>query len=480
MKFRQALIAVTCMVSFSAVQFAYAQNTDQSAQSGADFGSSSRANDSPEVDLDEKGKPEDTEQASPAAIKTPPPTNVKQDSAKAKETPDKSESSEKSDAVASPQSTTENADKKSEATDQNAKTAANPETSPAGLTVASWGGAYAESQKRAYFSPFENETGIKITTVSHKGKFDQLQDTTKASSPAWDIVDLDIETLEMACKNGSLEKVETSSLKAAKDGKPASEDFLPGTLHECGIPSVAWSTAIVFDKQAYKKAQPKTARDFFDVKRFPGKRALPKDPKYIVELALMADGVKPENVYKELSSEDGIAKAFKQLDQLREHIMWWEKAHLPLKLLAERDVTLALAFNGRIFSSIVAENRPYGIVWDGQVFDLDFWAIPKSSSRKEDSLKFIAFATKPESMAKQASWFPYGPARKSAISLVGAHPEVNVSMTEFLPTTPANFKRALRLDTSWWKENGENIRKKYGMWSDGIQDPSSFEDEQQQ
>jgi putative spermidine/putrescine transport system substrate-binding protein len=346
-------------------------------------------------------------------------------------------------------------------------TAGIAEDRPQSLTVASWGGAYGESQKRAYFAPFKNKTGIAIEMVSHNGKFASLSGEAGSDAPDWDIVDLGPDVLEEACRNGKLERVDASALAAAKDGTPATDDFLPGVMHQCGVPSVAWSSAIVFDKRAFKKSAPKTARDFFDPKAFPGARAIPRDPKYLFELALMADGVEPDKVYDTLSTSQGVDRAVAQLDKIRNDIVWWNKAHEPLSLLVKQKATMGLAFNGRIFTSIVAENRPFGIIWDGQIYDLDFWAIPKGAKHKKSSLEFITFATRPDRMAYQARWFPYGPVRKSALDLVGKHPEVEVDMSAFIPTSDANFKRALRIDASWWRENAERMSVRFKSWMIG-------------
>lgn len=338
---------------------------------------------------------------------------------------------------------------------------------PAKLTVASWGGAYSQSQQRAYFTPFQNETGIAIELVSHNGAFGALKSAGATAPPKWDLVDLGPAALERACRDGKLEKVDASALAAAGDGTPARDDFLPGTLHECGVPSVAWSSAIVYDKRAFRKAVPKTARDFFNVKRFPGKRALPRSPEYTLELALMADGVKPENVYETLASDEGVTRALKQLDAIRNSVVWWDRAHEPLKLLASGEAAMALAFNGRIFSAIVAEGRPFATIWDGQVFDLDLWAIPKGSPHKASALELIAFATRPGQLARQASWFPYGPVRKSALKLIGKHPEVDVNMSDYIPTSAKNFKRALRMDAGWWKDHEDRMKKRLAVWRTG-------------
>jgi len=349
---------------------------------------------------------------------------------------------------------------------------------PGKLTVASWGGAYTEAQKRAYFSPFETKTGISIAAVAHNGRFEALTGKDDGSASGWDIVDLDEITLEAGCRSGVLEKVETQILAASGDGETAKADFIEGSLHECGIPSVVWSSAIVYDKRAFEKAKPDAASDFFDVKKFPGLRALPREPRYVVELALMADGVKPADVYDTLATSEGLERAFKQLDRIADDISWWHVPQQPIKLLENKQAAMAIAFNGRIFNAIVANSRPFEIIWDGQVFHLDYWAVPKTAPHKTASLDFISFATRPDSMARQASWFPYGPVRKSAVKLVGKHPEIDVNMARFLPTSPDNFRQALKFDPAWWEKNGKRISDRYIAWMDTIDDPSSYEDEQ--
>ena len=341
------------------------------------------------------------------------------------------------------------------------------EEKPASLKVASWGGAYTESQRRAYFIPFQDETGIAIEVVTHNGVLKSLTRENQSGRPDWDLVDLEPAALERACAEGALEKVNPSDLADAGDGTSAADDFLPGVLHECGVPSVAWSSAIVFDKRAFKKAKPATAKDFFDVKRFPGKRALPRSPKYTFELALMADGVEPDDVYTTLATQEGVARALKVLEGLRDNIIWWDLGYEPLQMLAKREAAMALAFNGRIFSAIVAENKPFELIWEGQVFELDMWAIPKGTPHKSSALKFIAFATQPKRLAAQARWFPYGPVRKSALKMIGKHPEVDVNMSDYIPTSEANFKRALRMDAAWWEDHEAEMKEQLKIWRTG-------------
>jgi len=337
-------------------------------------------------------------------------------------------------------------------------------TSPSKLNIASWGGAYTQSQQIAFFDPFKKETGVDVSVVTHGGKFGPLDKDGGSGLKGWDLVDMGFSDVEIACRNGLLETIDSGQLAAGSDGTTAREDYLPRTLHKCGVPSVAWSSIIVYDRRAFDGRTPKSASDFFDLQAFPGKRALPKNPRYVLELALLADGVEPNDVYAQLVTEKGLTRALKKLDSIGDDIIWTDNRFQPLELLGEQKVTMATAFSGRVFNTIVAKNQPFGIVWDGQIYELDVWAIPKTSSNKEGALKFIAFATRPDRLAEQTKWFPYGPVRKSALAMVGKHAQVDIDMASYLPTSAANFPGALKFDGSFWASQEKRLGKRFTNW----------------
>lgn len=62
------------------------------------------------------------------------------------------------------------------------------------------------------------------------------------------------------------------------------------------------------------------------MKEYPGKRGLRKGAKYTLEIALLADGVKTEDVYKVLNTPEGVTRAFAKLDQIKPNIQWWRQA----------------------------------------------------------------------------------------------------------------------------------------------------------
>ncbi len=342
--------------------------------------------------------------------------------------------------------------------------AAAPSGSGTALNIATWGGAYGQSQEIAYFEPFAKETGTTVATETYDGSLAKIKELIDNSDSEVDVVDVSSGTLGTLCNDGLLETIEASSLGAAPDGQSAEQDFYSGGISSCGVASVAWSTAIAFDRQAFAKGQPSQIADLLDTKRFPGKRALPNGPRYTLELALLADGVDPAEIYTQLASPEGVDRAFKALDKIKDNVLWWDNAQDPISWLLEKKVSMAAGYSGRIFRASVGDRQRLGTMWDGQIYDLDLWAIPKGAKNKDGAKRFIAFATDPARLAAQAQLIAYGPMRKSAITLVGKHPVIAVDMKDFLPTAPDNFKKALRFDEAWWGQHGEELGKRFQEW----------------
>ena len=210
---------------------------------------------------------------------------------------------------------------------------------------------------------------------------------------------------------------------------------------------------------------PKTMADFFDTKAFPGKRGMRKSPKVTMEFALIADGVPTSEVYDVLGTEEGIARAFAKLDTIKEDVVWWEAGAQPPQLLADGEVVFSTAWNGRVFNAKNAEGQPFEMVWDGQIYDLDLFVIPKGSKNKEAALDFVAFSTATEQLAAQASWISYGPARASSEARIGTfHSDSSIKMADHMPTAAANFKNALQNDFEFWADNADQLNERFNAW----------------
>ena len=332
------------------------------------------------------------------------------------------------------------------------------------LTAVSWGGAYTKSQVKAYHEPFTAKTGIKIDSVDYSGGIAEVKAQVEAGNVSWDIVDVELSDAVRGCDEGLFERIDVSTLPAGADGTPAKEDFLPGTLHECAVANIVWSTIYAYDSTKITGKKPTTMADFFDTKTWEGKRGLRKGPKPNLEFALIADGVAAKDVYTELAKPESIDRAFAKLDTIKASAVWWEAGAQPPQLLADGEVLMTTAYNGRIFNAVAAESKPFVIVWDGQVWDIDLWAIPKGAPNKDKAMDFLKFSTETQQLANQAKYIAYGPARMSSAPLVGKYEDGKIDMGPQMPTAAVNLANAVQNDFEWWADNQDALNERFNAW----------------
>ena len=332
------------------------------------------------------------------------------------------------------------------------------------LTVVSFGGSYARACQQAYHEPFTAATGIEVRLEDYNGDLAQIRAQVETGNVHWDVVDLNVADAVLGCDEGLLEFIDPGDLPPGADGSSVEDDFVPGTLTDCGIGTIFFSSIYAYHPEHFPDARPATIEDFFDLERFPGRRGMRRVPSDNLEIALLADGVPPEEIYATLETPEGVERAFRKLDTIKEQIVWWEAGAQPPQMLADGEVVMSTAHNGRIFNAQVLENQPFEIVWDGQILDNSQLVIVAGTRNLEAARKFIAFAGRPESMAAVSRYISYGPVRRSGTALVGTHLETGVDMVPHMPTTPANLTRALHHDWRWWSDRGDEMTERFVAW----------------
>lgn len=335
------------------------------------------------------------------------------------------------------------------------------------VNVVSWGGAYERSQVEAYNKPFEEKTGIKVNMIAADNPSTPLKAQVEANNVTGDVFDIEVSDAIRLCDEGALVEIDPADLPAAPDGTPAVEDFIDGALQDCAVANIFWGTVIAFDKTKFEGDAPSSAADFFDLEAFPGQRGLPKTPKRTLYLALIADGVPADEIYDTLETEEGVNRAFDKLDTIKDSVVWWEAGAQPVQLLADGEVTMATGYNGRFFDAMVAEGKPFEIIWDGQYMDLDMFAIPKGSPNPEAAMEYLKFATSTEQLAEQAKYIAYGPARKSSAELVGLYQDGETEMAPHMPTNPEYLETAVMDDPEFWADHDAELTERFNSWLAG-------------
>jgi putative spermidine/putrescine transport system substrate-binding protein len=320
----------------------------------------------------------------------------------------------------------------------------------ADVTVISFGGSIQKAQVKAFYEPFA-KAGGKVVPGEYNGELARVKAMVDAGNVIWDVVEVESPELARGCEEGLYEKLDMSRIGAKGD-------FIPGTVTECGFAFCVWSTVLAYNSDAVK-TPPRSWADFWDIKKFPGKRGMRKAAKSTLEFALVADGVKPEEVYKTLATPAGVARAFRKLDEIKPYIQWWEAGSQPPALLATGDVVMSVAFNGRIGTAQKEGKTNLKIVWTNNLYDFESWAIPVGTPKRDEAYKFIALAGEPQNQAVFSGEIPYGPTHLKAVPLV------DPAILPELPTAPQNMEGAFASDPQFWAEYGEDLEQRFNAWA---------------
>lgn len=326
----------------------------------------------------------------------------------------------------------------------------------ASLTVVSFGGSYGTAQKKHMIDPYQEKTGHRILFEDYSGGIAEIKAQVEANNIQWDVVDVEMIDLERACSEGLLEVIPPKILPAGADGKPALQDFYPSALsNECGVGNIFWTILYAYNEKTIGSRKPKTMGDFFNTRKIPGKRAMRKRPQVNLEWALIADGVSPQKVYEVLATDQGLARAFRKLDTIKDDIVWFDSWSQVPQLLNDGGAIMGQSANGRIFNAIKKDGKPFKMVWDAHVYDLDVWAVVKGTRKRALAFDFIAFTTgtKPLSGMEDVA---YGPTRASAMKLI------DPSVVPDLPTS--HLKEGVKADGIFWADYGESIGEKFNEW----------------
>lgn len=326
--------------------------------------------------------------------------------------------------------------------------AASPLAAGPEIAVATWSGVYGEAHEAAVFKPFTRETGIGVRIDHYDGDLGGL-DTGR-----WSAVDLERGDLDTLCETGKIARIDAEALL----GRQVLQDFVPGTAHPCGIAGLIWTQAVVFDALAFEQRKPTTLTDFFDLVRFPGRRGLGVSAVGTLEMALLADGIPPEDVYDVLRRPGGVDRALAKLDSLGGAVSFWHGGGGPGDLIDDGTVSMSTAYAGTFMRPRHGARRPVGILLDRHIWRATYWAIPKGAPDPATSHRFVAFATDPSRLADLATRLWFGPARLSGAQAVP------VNVREELPTARKHFRNALRLDSDFWRAAGEEAEAAYAAW----------------
>jgi putative spermidine/putrescine transport system substrate-binding protein len=305
------------------------------------------------------------------------------------------------------------------------------------VTFASWGGAFQDALRTTMLGPAAKNLGIQVKEDTTNGIQDVRAQIT-ARAVVWDVTEQELPTCETLKREGMLEPIDYSLINT--DG--ISKDLINSDY----VGFINFTKVIAYRKDKFGENGPKTWADFWDVKKFPGKRSMHGKVNYNLEASLMADGVAPADVYKVLATKEGQERAWKKLAEIVPHVtVWYRGGSQSAQLLRDGEVDIIHMGHNRV-ESVKASGIDVGYTFNGGTMDIDCLLVPKGAPNRTNAMKLINEMLSAQAQARLAKAMPLGPVNSGAFDtgILSAEEALLVN------THPNNYSKQLLIDPNFY------------------------------
>lgn len=316
--------------------------------------------------------------------------------------------------------------------------------------LGSYGGPYQAGQVKAFFDPVLGPKGIQRTdvTLATATLMAQMQLQVENKAVEWDIVDINEYLVHVAEKRGLLEPIDYSVVDKSQ---------LPeGSALTYGVPFGTIGRVLCWNKKFFDESTaPKGWQDFWDLQKFPGKRGF---LNYVgsgaMEAALMADGVKPEDLYPL-----DLDRAFKSLDKIKAALVPAVSGAQQTQMLVDANVPMAFVTEGRL-NEAVGKGAPWVAVRHNSLYVREVYVIPKGSGYAQIANQVLALAVTPQPQATFSDAVGYGPINVKAYDLLSA-----AARSKFSSSPEFSDQGVVLMSASWYADNIDEATRLYTKWT---------------
>ena len=301
-----------------------------------------------------------------------------------------------------------------------------------------------EAQKAVFLTPFMQAGGSNLQAVTWDGAMAAL----RSHAAAWDLVLTDGAALTGGCADGLLIKLDWQAIGGR-------DHYQPQAVTECGVGAYIQRFVLAWDRDKFQGVP--SWSDFWDVAKFPGKRGLHRGARMNLEIALLAEGVSPADIYRTLRTDEGVDRAFRKLEQIKPYLVWWRSQDQAVKLIDSGGVLLATAPLDRIARDQAASHR-FGTQANGGLYQVESWAIPKASPNQPEALKLLASMADPAEQAHFTAVTGLGTLAR------GINDGMSAEQLAASPSNPAMLSAALQIDDQFWHDNGDRLDERFDAW----------------
>lgn len=312
------------------------------------------------------------------------------------------------------------------------------------LVFAGFGGALGEAERAAYFESFQElHPGVNI--IYDDGvDFAKLKAMVETGNATWDVYTGD---LYAADPSEFFEEIDCSLV-------PCDEIMEDTNVSDYVQIYYTYSQLITFDPAEFADGHPTNWAEFWDVETYPGMRALPRQSSSAQTnfvIALLADGVAADELYP-LDYERASAK----LDQLRDHIVWYETNAQCPQLIFDGEATVGMCLNGRVVAAN-ANGAGLEMEWNQNISGSGAVAIVKGAKNLEASQALVAHMLSADVNADLSNHIAYGPTNTLAFD------NVNPEIAPFLLSSHPDVE-SIGYNWPYAREFGDEMAMKFDEW----------------
>ncbi len=319
------------------------------------------------------------------------------------------------------------------------------------LVIVTTGGALERALKEQFYEPFSRATGVTVraVTANDADQWAKVKAMTGVGAIEWDIVSVSDTTI--LSQREFLSRFDCSMLpNAAAEG-------VRGACQEYGLLRTIGGNGIAYSTKAFPPgAGPKTWTEFWDIKRFPGPRALPNHgaPWQVLAAALLADGVPADKLFPM-----DVDRAFRKLDEIKPHVrVWWKSGDQSQQIIRDGEVVLSMMWSGRAFS-LKNAGVPIEVEWNQAIRELAYWGVLRGAPHPAAARAFLDyFMTRPEAHLAFSKQIVYDTSNRKAQDLI---PEAD---RPSLVTFDRNWSSVVALDFEWVAKNRASLLARWNAW----------------
>jgi putative spermidine/putrescine transport system substrate-binding protein len=313
------------------------------------------------------------------------------------------------------------------------------------VIVCNWGGDAIKFMGVAWGEPFTKKTGVKVSFNGNGVTDGKIRAMVEANAAAWDVGDGDVSKAIGWGKQGLLETFDYTIVDRNK--------VPPGMAADHGIANYFYSFILGFDRSVWRDKPPRNWVDFFNVKDFPGMRAMRKGVYGQIEIALMGAGVPKNEIYPITPEKEKLA--FETIRKLKPNTIFWAAGGDSQQLMRQKEVVMGVFFNTRHKIVHNESKGEWDWTWNQGIVSPGGWVVPKGNPAGAAVWPFIAFTQEPAGQVQLFELFSNAPANPQAAALVPA------ALKRFNASDPENYALQLPTDEAWYADNFSRVNANF-------------------